>query len=201
MGQFAAPFPEAYSKFVICGMGNTCTDHTLVPVVVTAGQITQGVDAIDNWGNPDLNPYMEKFYGFDNPPSGTDNIPTFTPVGGLSGTIAGTLSYPSEFIPPLAIVAYHVGGGPNDYYFVTTQQNESTYQILNLPPGQYYVVAYVMGGGLSAGYSQAVPCGLSANCNDHSLIAVNVNGGQVTNNINPQDWYAPDGSFPAYPLP
>jgi len=132
---------------------------------------------------------------------GTDNIPTFTPQGGLSGSIAGQLSYPSEFIPSQAIIAYVAGGSPQDYYYMITAEGTSSYQLDNLPPGNYYVVAYVVGGGLSAGYSQAVPCGLLASCEDHSLIAVSVTGGQVTQNINPQDWYAPEGSFPAYPLP
>jgi hypothetical protein len=132
---------------------------------------------------------------------GTDNIPTFTPQGGLSGSIAGQLSYPSEFIPAQAIVAYVAGGSPQDYYYMITAEGTSSYQLDNLPPGNYYVVAYVMNGGLSAGYSQAVPCGLLASCTDHSLIPVAVAGGQVTQGINPQDWYAPEGSFPAYPLP
>jgi hypothetical protein len=55
--------------------------------------------------------------------------------------------------------------------------------------------------GLAGGYTQAVPCGLSVNCTDHSLIPVQVNNGVVTQNINPGDWYAPEGSFPSYPLP
>lgn len=132
---------------------------------------------------------------------GTDNIPTFTPEGGLSGSIAGQLSYPSEFIPSQAIVAYVAGGSQFEYYYIITNEGSSSYQFDNLPPGNYHVVAYVIGGGLSAGYSQAVPCGLSVDCTDHSLISVSVTGGQVTQGVNPQDWYAPEGSFPAYPLP
>ncbi len=132
---------------------------------------------------------------------GTDYIPTFTPEGGLSGSIAGQLSYPSEFIPSQAIVAYVAEGSPQDYYYIITNEGTSSYQFDNLPPGNYYVVAYVVGGGLSAGYSQAVPCGLTVACTDHSLISVSVIAGQVTQGVNPQDWYAPEGSFPAYPLP
>src|SRR5690349_13220466 len=130
----------------------------------------------------------------------TDNIPTFTPEGGLSGSIAGQLSYPSEFIPSQAIVAYVAGGSQFEYYYIITNEGSSSYQFDNLPPGNYHVVAYVIGGGLSAGYSQAVPCGLSVDCTDHSLISVTVTAGQVTQGVNPQDWYAPEGSFPAYPL-
>lgn len=136
----------------------------------------------------------------------TDNIPTFTPPAGQSGSISGTLSYPAEGIPAMAIVAYVAGGSPTDYYYVTTVQGASTYQIDNLPVGSYHIVAYTLGGGafpvgLPGGYTQAVPCGLSVGCTDHSLIAVQVNAGATTPNANPQDWYAPDGTFPAYPLP
>ena len=136
----------------------------------------------------------------------TDNIPTFTPPAGQSGSISGTLSYPAEGIPAMAIVAYAVGGGQNNYYYVLTQQGASSYQIDNLPVGNYHIVAYTMGGGgfpqgLPGGYTAAVPCGLSVNCTDHSLIAVPVSNGLVTGGANPGDWYAPDGTFPPYPLP
>ncbi len=134
---------------------------------------------------------------------GTDNIPTNTPPGGLSGSISGSLSYPAEGIPPMAVVAYRVGGQPNEYYYIVTGQNQSSYQLDNLPEGSYYIVAYplIEGSSLSGGYSQAVPCGLSVNCSDHSLIAVSVTGSQVTTGADPGDWYAPQGSFPANPLP
>jgi hypothetical protein len=136
----------------------------------------------------------------------TDNIPTFTPPAGQSGSISGSLSYPAEGIPAMAVVAYAVGGGQFNYYYVLTQQGQGSYQIDNLPVGQYHIVAYTMGGGgfpvgLAGGYTQAVPCGLSVNCTDHSLIAVQVNNGQVSTGANPQDWYAPEGTFPPYPLP
>jgi hypothetical protein len=133
---------------------------------------------------------------------GTDNIPTFTPEGGLSGSIAGQLSYPSEFIPSLAVIAFHINGNTTDYYYyIVTAKDQGTYQLDNLPPGNYYVAAYLGGNDLVGGYSQAVPCGLSVDCTDHSLIPVTVVGGQVTQGVNPGDWYAPAGSFPAYPLP
>ena len=129
--------------------------------------------------------------------SPTASIPTFTPVA--SGSIAGNLSYPSEFIPAQTIVAFDVNS--NAYYYVQTAENQNTYQIDNIPAGTYFVVAYTQDGALSAGYSYAVPCGLSVDCTDNNLIPINVIAGQVTNDANPQDWYAPPGSFPAYPLP
>jgi len=106
----------------------------------------------------------------------------------------------------MAVVAYHVDGGSSDYYYVLTIQNQSTYQIDNLPAGNYQVVAYTMGGGgfpsgLAGGYTQYVVCGMQPPCSNHALMDVVVNAGQVSGNVNPQDWYAPDGTFPLYPLP
>jgi hypothetical protein len=130
----------------------------------------------------------------------------FIPTPIQTGFIAGTLSYPAEALPAMAIVAFKVGGAPTDYYYTITDAGASSYQIAGLEAGSYYVVAYTVGGGgfpsgLAGGYTQAVPCGLSVSCTDHSLIAVHVNAGQFVGGIQPADWYAPDGSFPAYPVP
>jgi hypothetical protein len=113
------------------------------------------------------------------------------------GSISGTLSYPSSFIPPLHVVAFRVDG--QYYRYVDTMQNQSTYQITGLAPGVYHVVAYIMDGSYAGGYTQVVPCGLLASCTDHSLIDVTVESGKDTPNIDPGDWYAPDGTFPPKP--
>lgn len=122
-----------------------------------------------------------------------------TTPGGSGGSVTGDLSYPSEGIPPLRVVAFNTGD--NTYYYVDTAQNQTTYQIDNLPAGTYNVVAYTMGGELSGGYTQAVPCGLSVSCTDHTLIPVAVSDGQLTGSVNPGDWYAPPGTFPPMPPP
>jgi len=129
------------------------------------------------------------------------------PPPALPGGISGSLSYPSEFIPPLRVVAFRLENGqPNgEFNFILTSENPSAYQIDGLEPGQYWVVAYTIPSGegipqgLASGYSQAVPCGLSVDCSDHSLIAVEVLAGQLTGGIDPADWYAPEGSFPPDP--
>ena len=113
------------------------------------------------------------------------------------GSISGTLSYPSSFIPPWRVVAFQVDGF--NYRWVDTMQNQSTYQITGLAPGLYHVVAYIMDGTYAGGYTQMVPCGLQASCTDHSLIEVEVKSGQDAPNVNPGDWYAPPGTFPAMP--
>jgi hypothetical protein len=123
---------------------------------------------------------------------------TETPASPASeaGSISGKLSYPSEFIPPLRVVAFNIFD--QSYRYVDTIQNQSTYQISGLAPGKYHVVAYA-GGSLAGGYTPAVACGLSVDCTDHSLIDVAVFAATDTSNIDPADWYAPENSFPPMP--
>jgi len=113
------------------------------------------------------------------------------------GSISGHLSYPSEFIPPLRVVAFNIFD--NTFQWVDTAQNQGAYQIVGLKPGKYHVVAYVKDGGLSGGFTQMVPCGLSVNCTDHTLIDVVVLAGADTPNIDPFDWYADASAFPSMP--
>lgn len=40
-----------YTRFVKCGMGFNCSDHTLLPVVIDAGDIIDGIDLLD-WYAP-----------------------------------------------------------------------------------------------------------------------------------------------------
>jgi hypothetical protein len=120
-----------------------------------------------------------------------------SPAVSAEGTIRGHLSYPSEFLPGQTVVAFDVATMTAAAQ-VTTVDGQAEYE-LTVPAGDYYVVAYLPDGSLSAGYSQAVPCGLLDSCTDHSLIPVHVGGGAVVENIDPQDWYADPGTFP--PLP
>jgi len=115
-----------------------------------------------------------------------------------TGSISGSLSYPSEWIPAQRIVAFRVGG--DDYYFIETTENQASFTLSGLPPGAYYVVTYLLSEDLSAGYTNAVLCGLAVECQDHQLITVQVNAGGESTNIDPVDWYAPNGSFPPNPF-
>lgn len=178
-------FGGSYSQAVACGLSVECTDHSLVSFNVTPGELTGGISVCDWYGQPGDVPYPPGVQ----PPAQESNDP---------GSISGTLSYPSSFIPAQTIVAWSLAQ-PGTYYYATTSDGVSFYTIANLPPGDYQVVAYV--DTLAAGYSQAVPCGLSVSCTDHSLIVVTVSSGQETGGVNPQDWYAPEGSFPANPVP
>ena len=131
----------------------------------------------------------------------TQPVPTPTntprPVGGISGR----LSYPSEFIPPLRVVAFDVVSG--EYYWQNTVLNQTTYRFEALPVGTYHVLAYLIENPsdlLRAAYSQAVPCGLLETCTDHSLIAVTVTQGAEVQNVDVTDWYLTDPSTQGWPV-
>jgi hypothetical protein len=119
------------------------------------------------------------------------------PTQELPGTISGHVNYPSEFIPAQKVVAFRLDN-PATFYSVETTTGQSEYS-LDVPAGLYYVVAYLTDGSLSAGFTQMVPCGLSIDCTDHSLIPVQVNGASTTYKIDPVDWYAPEDTFPPMP--
>jgi hypothetical protein len=164
-------------------------------VQVQAGAVTPDVDP-GNWYIGEENyPPMP---GYDAAqPSGSGIYSAPMPA---LGSISGQLSYPSSFIPSMVVVAFEVN---SPYYqYVITIENSSTYTIEDLPAGSYYVVAYPASDPTyPGGYSQAVPCGLLASCTDHSLIPVAVTGDAETTGINPGDFYAPPGTFPASPAP
>ena len=96
--------------------------------------------------------------------------------------------------------------GTTNYYQIDTALGQSSYQLDHLPPGTYHIVAYVLPGGmytggLPGGYTKMVPCGLGYSCNDHTLIDVIVTPGNVTTGVDPNDYYADAGTFPADPIP
>lgn len=118
----------------------------------------------------------------------------------LPGSVSGQLSYPSEMIPALRLVLWNVEDGT--YLTMEVPQNTVDYRWDDVPAGHYQLVAYLRNGdpgGFAGGYSKAVPCGLSVNCTDHSLIVFEVRPGEASGGIDPADWYAPAGTFPADP--
>jgi hypothetical protein len=128
------------------------------------------------------------------PPTPTHTVPA-------TGSISGHLSYPSDFLPPMRVVAFDAANYLN-YSYVDTLQEQSDYTIPGLPAGVYHVVSYrVDSSTLAGGYTQMVPCGLASGCNDHSFIDVTVTAGQTTTDINPGNWYADAGTFPPMPNP
>jgi len=136
--------------------------------------------------------------------SATEAIVPTAPEAAATGSISGKLSYPSDFIPALRIVAFEVVNDnmTGNWYSVDSEMNQFTYQMDNLPEGKYYVVAYIRDAdenSLRAGYTPFVPCGLSVSCTDHSLIAVEVKNGSMTEGVDPGDWYVDPSNFPPDP--
>jgi hypothetical protein len=172
----------SYSQAVPCGLSVNCNDHSLIEFVVAPGATVSGVEICDWYGGPNSIPL----------PPGMD-------ISQITGSITGTLGYPAEYIPAMEIVAFNTN--TTFWYYVTTPEGANSYTITGLPPGPYRVVAYTVDGGLPGGYSQAVPCGLSVNCNDHSLITVNVTAGGTVTGVDPIDFYAQPGDFPPNPVP
>ena len=125
----------------------------------------------------------------------TDHPPT--------GSISGRLGFPSEYIPPLRVVAFDVE--TQSYYYVDTLRNQTQYQITGLPPGTYHIVAYVRDEGpdMAGAYSVFVTCGQTVDCTDHSLVPVDVLPGQETTGADPIDFYVlPDqADWPENPAP
>jgi hypothetical protein len=118
-----------------------------------------------------------------------------------TGTIVGKLSYPADSLPPMRIAAFDVATGK--VTSIDTVAGQSTYS-LDLPVGTYHIVAYSIAsgsfpGGIAGGYTNAVPCGLAAECADHTLIDVTVTAGVTLPDINPGDFYGVDGTFPPMP--
>lgn len=131
----------------------------------------------------------------------TKEIPFPTMVKPLSGSMTGLLSYPSEIIPAMRVVAINVNSGE---YFSTEAFDEGTFRLDELPVGTYHVMAYLIdpiagNQNLTGGYTQFVLCGQTAACTDHSLVDVKVAARSNTPEVNPADWYAPAGSFPPDP--
>lgn len=108
---------------------------------------------------------------------------------GTASISGNQLMFPSSGIPPLHVYAIRTDV-PGSYCMTPTVANQRSYAITGLPVGTYVVIAYRADGKHGAGgYTQAVPCGLQASCDDHSLIPINLRDGQAATGINPNDWY------------
>lgn len=151
-------------------------DHRLKPFMITSNVETSKIDICDWYGGPGSVPFPPYMSG---------------------GRISGTLSYPSEFIPPLRVVAFNLT--THRFVWVDTQRDQATYQISNLTPGTYHVVAYFREAGAAGGYSIARNCDLSSPCADHALIPIEVKVNSHITGVDPADWYAPIGTFPPDP--
>ena len=150
-------------------------DHRLKPFTIVSNGDTKNIDLCDWYGGP-----------------GSVPLPPFV----QGGKISGNLSYPSEFIPPLRIVAFNTTNG--SYQWIDTARNQKTFQFEYLTPGKYQVVAYFKEAGSAAGYTPGRYCQLDQPC-DHTLIPIDVKINSHITGVDPIDWYAPIGTFPVDP--
>ncbi len=111
-----------------------------------------------------------------------------------SAIITGELSYPSDHIPPdMDVCAEEIASGDPHCGSQTWEESGKRYYRLSVPPGRYRV--YARTGAMPdyrAYYSEAVPCGLHAECTSHEPIVVAIGPGETRESVNPHDWYAPN---------
>lgn len=124
--------------------------------------------------------------------------PTPTPTPVHTGSISGSLNYPSEYIPSQRVVAYNESTGY--YFWVTTALGDASYKISGLPPGNYKVISYLMDSdNTKAGYTVYAACNYTC-AEDHTLVIFELKDGEQKTGIDPIDWYAgEDTGWPARP--
>lgn len=125
-------------------------------------------------------------------------VPTLSPsvVKLAGGSVSGKLCYPSEFLPAMKVYLQEVT--KKTYLSLNTAQNSGTYMFKDVPAGTYIAFAWLPDGGMGGSYSQAVPCGLTVTCNDHSPIQVKVEAGKGVTGVDICDWYS-EKDVPAMP--
>jgi hypothetical protein len=113
------------------------------------------------------------------------------------GKVTGKICYPSESIPPISV--YFQSTLNNRVETLLIEADQDTYSI-DLVPGTYVAYSYPVNDYVLGGmYSAMVPCGLTADCIDHSLLPVEVEAGMTTRGIDICDWYAGAGMVPLAP--
>lgn len=132
-----------------------------------------------------------------------DTVPT---TGLASGTLTGSVSYPSEALPEgLIVCAEQVEtlatrctrpyqGRPGGDFRLGSQFTYDIGYTLSVLPGEYYVFAQApLLPATRAYYSALSLCAAEAQvlCSDHTPLKVIVQPGKITDQAAPTDWYAP----------
>ncbi|HTK60190.1 MAG TPA: hypothetical protein VL283_03225 [Candidatus Baltobacteraceae bacterium] len=109
-------------------------------------------------------------------------------AGEGSGTISGTLSYPSEAIPAQRVCALNL---EDDATYCQQTVAGATAYAIPAPAGEYFVYASLEDDvtGKRAYDSEFVRCGLKAECKDHTPVKIAL-APDGTATADPQDWYA-----------
>jgi hypothetical protein len=94
---------------------------------------------------------------------------------------------------------YLKSANSNTVYKLASKENQQSFTFKKIPEGNYVAFAYTAESTMvnlnnkkskaSGGYTHFVPCGLSVDCKDHTLITFKVQKGKTTNSISVCDWY------------
>jgi len=106
--------------------------------------------------------------------SATPNPITLTPTQTTDlGQVTGSICYPSEAIP--AMTAFFENQASGQATQLDIAENQGDYSI-QLEPGEYLAYAYREGESIKIGgmYSQAIACGLTVDCSDHTPLIFSV---------------------------
>lgn len=125
-------------------------------------------------------------------PEPTPATDSAIPLLASSGSISGSVSFPSEGIPQMEVCAEDTT--TKETICTTEIQEDNSYSsgmgyVLEVPAGTYYVYAKLPNDSYKAYYNEFVTCGLQASCPSHKLIPVEVGLDQHVTQIDPQDWY------------
>jgi hypothetical protein len=150
-------------------------------------------------------------------PATSTPLPTVKAIAmlppGPPHTIAGTLMYPADSIPPLQVFAVDVSDA-HHYLSVKTSAGQLDFAIAGVAPGTYHVLAYVQAGFMTgnakvfaAAYTTYATCMQDPTCSanvkypllDHTLLSVTVTAAAGVAGVPLWDWYASPGIFPPPP--
>lgn len=106
------------------------------------------------------------------------------------GSVKGELCYPSDYIPSLKVILKNKESGKT--FTLITNDDDKTFEIKNIPIGHYVAYAYKTEDktrDYGGGFTEAVPCSLTIDCKDHSLIEFEVKPNETKDGIRICDWY------------
>ncbi len=118
------------------------------------------------------------------------------------GSISGSLSYPSDFIPALGVCAQTQNATEQYCTYEMIESDKYTHGFgysISVPPGVYTVFSHEVtelnaltgyqDGDYQALYTKFVTCGMEYDCPSHAPIAVSVGRSEHVTDIDPIDWY------------
>lgn len=110
--------------------------------------------------------------------------------------VEGYIGYPSDYVPQMEVYLENVETGAQLKMMVETSfDGESAYCFQDVPDGKYIIFAIPTDPDIETlvgGYTNAVPCGLTVDCDDHGYIELDVKNGTHLKDINIYDWYTDD---------